>query len=184
MSESNFAIEHRQPVGLIGSSKVMPGSRPYETAYSVSRALARNGLTIVCGGQSGVMEAACKGARDEGGIGIAVLPVLEVSSANEFATLVLPTDLGIAQHPLVSEPHDVSRNRVIASSALCLVAVSGGVGTANEIKHGLAFGKVIFGLCDSPEPEAIPEGSTGIYSRETDVDGVVKKVLALTTISV
>ena len=175
-------LNHRQPIGIIGSSKVEPGSFAYQTAYEVSHAFAQDGLAIICGGRSGVMEAACKGARDGGGIGIAVLPVMDPSKANDYATLVLPTDLGKAQDPLVREPYDISRNRIIVSASSCLVAVSGGVGTANEIKHGLAFGKVIYGLCDSPDPEALPANDkiAGTYIRESDAETVVNKVLALT----
>jgi uncharacterized protein (TIGR00725 family) len=160
------------------------GSPAYKTAYQVSRTLAQNGFAIICGGQSGVMEAACKGAQDGGGLGIALLPTLDAALSNSYAGLVLPTDLGRAQDPIVNKPRDVSRNRVIASSASCLVAVSGGVGTANEIKHALAFGKVIFGLCDAPDPEAIPVDNTGSYSREADVGTIVEKVLKLTAGSV
>lgn len=183
MSNTVFTLAHRQPVGIIGSSTQEPGSAAYETAYDVSRALARRGLAIICGGQSGIMEAACKGARDGGGLGIAVLPVLEPSAANDYAALVLPTDLGKAQDPIIGSPRDVSRNRVIASAAFCLVAVSGGVGTANEIKHALAFGKTVFGLCGSPPPERTGHEGSGRYHREDDAAAVVEKVLGLADIS-
>ncbi len=183
MSDSLFTLGHRQPVGIIGSSEQAPGSAAYETAYQVSRALARAGLAVICGGQSGIMEAACKGARDGGGLGIAVLPVLDPSAANEYATLVLSTDLGKAQDPIAATPRDVSRNRVIASASLCLVAVSGGVGTANEIKHALAFGKTVFGLCGSPPPEVAWDEGSGRYHREDEAAAVVEKILKLAGIS-
>ena len=38
-----------------------------ETAREVGEAIARAGAVLVCGGLGGVMEAACRGAREAGG---------------------------------------------------------------------------------------------------------------------
>lgn len=138
---------------MIGAGVVGPGSAPYEAAYEVAAGLARAGLVIVCGGRTGVMEAACKGAADAGGIAIGILPGLDLAEANPYATILLPTDLGSLRNPVSTEP-DVSRNRVIASCGVCVVACGGGPGTANEIKHALQFDKTVFAIAGAPEPEA------------------------------
>jgi uncharacterized protein (TIGR00725 family) len=60
-------------VGVFGSSLPTPGDPIYEDALAVGRGLARRGARVVCGGQGGVMEAACRGAAAEGGASLGVL---------------------------------------------------------------------------------------------------------------
>ena len=50
------------------------GEAALGAAEIVGREIARHGATLVCGGRGGVMEAACRGARAEGGhtIGIKI----------------------------------------------------------------------------------------------------------------
>ena len=172
----------RLPVGIIGAGVVGPESKPYRAAYEVAFGLARAGLVILCGGRFGVMEAACKGARDAGGISIGLLPGTDLSEVNPYATILLPTDLGSLREPISREP-DISRNRVIASAARCLVAVGGGPGTANEIKHALLFGKTVLGICGAPEPEpsapSDPRPLTGRYLRVDSARQAVEHVLRI-----
>ncbi len=155
MSFDPAEIAQRQPVGIIGSGTVTPESEPYRVARDIAAALAARGLVIVCGGRGGVMEAACRGASDAGGLSLGILPGADLSEGNRYATLFLPTGLGTAQEPIVAGPERISRNRVIASAASRLVAVAGGVGTADEIDHALSFGKTVYGICDAPLPDAV-----------------------------
>ena len=46
----------------------------YERAREVGKLVARRGGIVVCGGLSGVMEAAARGATENGGTAIGVLP--------------------------------------------------------------------------------------------------------------
>lgn len=172
----------RLPVAIIGAGVVGPGSRPYQAAYEVALGLAQHGLVIVCGGRTGVMEAACKGAHDAGGIAIGILPTMDLAEANPYASIVLPTDLGSLRNPICRTP-DISRNRVIAGCGRGVVAIGGGPGTANEIKHALQFDKAVFGICDSPEPEAPapddPRPLAGRYVRVGSAAEAVARVLSL-----
>jgi uncharacterized protein (TIGR00725 family) len=59
-------------IALFGSSLPREGQPAYEEARAVGRALARRGARIVCGGYGGVMEAACRGASEEGGQSLGV----------------------------------------------------------------------------------------------------------------
>jgi uncharacterized protein (TIGR00730 family) len=59
-------------VAVFGSSEPRPGEAAYETARQVGRLLGREGITVVTGGYGGVMEAACRGARENGGKAIGV----------------------------------------------------------------------------------------------------------------
>jgi uncharacterized protein (TIGR00725 family) len=180
-------IRTRLPVGIIGAGVVGPGSEPWEAAYAVAKGLAEAKLVILCGGRGGVMEAACKGATDGGGISVALLPSLDADEANLYATIVLPSDLGSVRNPVVRAPSDVSRNRVIASASSCLVACGGGPGTANEIKHALAFAKTVFGLAGAPDPEPLaasdPRQLCGTYLRLASPALAIERMLALLALS-
>ncbi|HHT9144768.1 MAG: hypothetical protein Q7J76_03915 [Candidatus Brocadiaceae bacterium] len=48
----------------------------------------------------GVVDAACRGARNAGGITIGILPTEKVSDANEWCSIVIPTGMGHARNVL------------------------------------------------------------------------------------
>jgi uncharacterized protein (TIGR00725 family) len=89
---------------------------------------------LVCGGLGGVMEAACRGARDGGGATLGILPGADRRQANRFVDVAVPTGLGEARNALV----------VRASDAL--IAVGGAYGTLSEIAFALKAGKPVVGL--------------------------------------
>lgn len=93
--------------------------------------LASSGYTIVCGGGPGVMEEACRGAHDAGGLTVGILPGTDPSEGNPFLDIVLPTGLGFG------------RNRAVALAGSCLVAVGGANGTLSEIAYALQAGRPV-----------------------------------------
>ncbi len=107
-------------------------------AERTGKLLAENGRTVVCGGGSGVMEAACRGAAGAGGETVGVLPGTEASDANEWVSTVIATGMG------------TSRNRIIVLSAEAVIAVGGRYGTLSEIAFALQAGKpvCVFGNWD------------------------------------
>lgn len=116
---------------------VGPGDASAEqraVAEEVGRELARRGAVLVCGGLGGAMEAACRGAREEGGTTVGILPGLDRREANEFVDVALPTGLGEA------------RNALVVRTADSLVAIGGGFGTLSEIALALKTGKPVVGL--------------------------------------
>ena len=88
----------------------------------------------MCGGLGGVMEAACRGARQAGGTTVGLLPGLDRRDANPYVDVAIPTGLGEARNALVVRTADV------------LVAVGGGYGTLSEIGLALRTGKHVVGL--------------------------------------
>ena len=60
-------------VAVFGSSEALPGEPLYEEARRLGELLAASGCTVVTGGYGGVMEAACRGARDAGGQAVGVV---------------------------------------------------------------------------------------------------------------
>ncbi|HEC80611.1 MAG TPA: TIGR00725 family protein, partial [Firmicutes bacterium] len=92
-------------VSLIGGSK--PPLWAIEAAEEVGKLIARRGATLVCGGMRGVMEAACRGAREEGGLTVGIIPYYEKDKANKYLDVVIPTGLGLARNALVAASGDV-----------------------------------------------------------------------------
>ncbi len=119
-------------VGIIGPGD--GGSRECLAAYEVGSVLASAGVPVVCGGRGGVMEAACRGAAEAGGIAVGILPEADLAGANPYLTVALPTGIG------------EMRNALIARSSVCLVAIGGGMGTLSEMALGLKWGKPVFTL--------------------------------------
>ena len=103
-------------------------------AEEVGRLLARRGAVVVCGGLGGVMAAACRGARGEGGTAVGILPGLDRRAANPHVSVAVPTGLGEA------------RNALVVRAADALIAVGGAYGTLSEIALALKAGKPVIGL--------------------------------------
>src|SRR2546426_8933510 len=59
-------------VAVVGSGSCSP--QEALAAEQIGSLLARADAVVVCGGLSGVMEAACRGARREGGLTVGILP--------------------------------------------------------------------------------------------------------------
>jgi uncharacterized protein (TIGR00725 family) len=96
--------------------------------------LGARGVVLVCGGLGGVMEAACRGAKEAGGLTVGILPGLDRSDANPFVDVVIATGLGEA------------RNALVVNAADAVIAVGGGYGTLTEIGLALRAGKRVVGL--------------------------------------
>jgi hypothetical protein len=109
-------------VAVVGSGTVREDL--YRKAREVGRLVAEGGATIVCGGLSGVMEAAARGASEAGGTVIGILPDEDRRRQNEYLTYSVATGAGQA------------RNLAVACSADVVIAVGGEYGTLSEI--GLA----------------------------------------------
>jgi uncharacterized protein (TIGR00725 family) len=134
-------------IGVIGGAEC--SLEIYEIAREVGRAIARNGFALVCGGLGGVMEAACQGAKEAGGITIGLLPTSNKGDANPYCDLVIPTGLGHARNILV----------VHASDAL--VAVDGEAGTLSEIAIALKIGKPLVGIRSWELEGRVPQAERG-----------------------
>ena len=119
-------------VGVIGGQ--FCSEEESRVAYELGRLLAERGAVIVCGGLGGVMEAACRGAREAGGVTIGVLPGPFRSDANPYVDHAIATDMGQA------------RNAIIVRTADAVVAVGGEYGTLSEIAMALKMGKKVVAI--------------------------------------
>ena len=133
--------ERKRPIAVVGDAGVTEVDAAYQTAFDLGRYLASCGHYIICGGRFGVMEAVCKGCMQVGGASIGVLPRNKIDDANPYCTIIIPTVLG--NHKTHATRN---RNSVIVAGALCVFAIAGKAGTANELKLAQANKRRIFAL--------------------------------------
>ncbi len=152
-------------IAVIGGSKCSP--QEAKLAEEVGRELARQGVTLVCGGMGGVMEAACKGASSQGGLTVGILPGNSRQQANPHVQVPIVTDLGEA------------RNVIVIKSAQAVIAISGSYGTLSEIAHALRAGIPVIGLNTwSLSRNGQPDNSIITAQNATEA---VRKALSLIT---
>jgi uncharacterized protein (TIGR00725 family) len=119
-------------VSVVGSGTV--SGELYKKAREVGRLVAERGGTVVCGGHSGVMEAAARGATEAGGVAIGILPDEDRKRANEFLAFSIATGTGHA------------RNLAVVCSGDVVIAVGGEYGTLSEIGLALKVGRPVVAL--------------------------------------
>ena len=112
------------------------GPEALVTAEAVGREIARRGATLVCGGRGGVMEAACRGARAEGGHTIGIMPGRdhEDSPPNQYVEFPVFTGMGFA------------RNVMVVLSGDAVIAIDGSYGTLSEISYALIHKVPVVGI--------------------------------------
>ena len=119
-------------VAVVGSGTAT--GELYERAREVGRLVAERGGIVVCGGLSGIMEAAARGAAEAGGTAIGILPDEDRRRANEYLTYSITTGTGHA------------RNLAVVCSGDVVIALSGEYGTLSEIGLARKVGRPVVSL--------------------------------------
>ena len=146
-------------VSVIGSGSA--AREQYAAAREVGRLLAEEGYTVVCGGLGGVMEAACRGAREGGGLTVGILPGLRREDANPFVDVPVVTGLGEA------------RNVVVATTGRAVVAVGGSLGTLTEVAFALKHHIPVVGI-DTWDLEVTRLPGMNVFPVETPAEAIEK----------
>ena len=115
-------------IGVIGPDTLHADAEDLRLAEHVGRLLGQAGATIVCGGTGGVMEAACRGAREHGATTVGLLPGWDAAYANPHVTVALP--LGVGE----------MRNTLIVNASEAIISIGGSWGTLSEIALALRTG--------------------------------------------
>jgi uncharacterized protein (TIGR00725 family) len=112
------------------------GPEALDIAEKVGREVAQRGATLVCGGRGGVMEAACRGAREASGHTIGILPGHghEDSPPNRYVEFPIFTGMGFA------------RNVMVVLSGDAVIAIDGSYGTLSEIAYALINDVPVVGI--------------------------------------
>jgi uncharacterized protein (TIGR00725 family) len=100
----------------------------------LGRGIAQRHAVLICGGLTGVMEHAARGAQAAGGLTIGVLPGEDPNDANAYIDIAIATGLGHA------------RNAILARTADGVVALGGGLGTLSEIALALRSNRPTIGI--------------------------------------
>ena len=119
-------------IGVIGAGDC--SDEICELAEEVGEGIAAADAVLVCGGMGGVMEAAARGARKQGGMTVGILPGVDKDHANPYIDFPIVTGLGEGRNLLVVRNSDV------------LIAFPGKFGTLSEIAFALKLGKPVIGL--------------------------------------
>jgi len=119
-------------IGVIGGAQADKESR--QKAFRVGQLIAEKGAILVCGGLSGIMEVASRGAKEAGGLTLGILPGNSTDDANVYVDIPVATGLGYARNSLVAMNSDV------------IIAIDGRYGTLSEIAYGCIYGKKIIGI--------------------------------------
>jgi uncharacterized protein (TIGR00725 family) len=120
------------PISVIGAAKGDP--EILRDAEAVGRGIAEAGAVLVCGGLTGVMEAASRGAAEAGGTVVGVLPTLSPADANAYVTHAVATGTGHA------------RNLAVVASGAAVIAVGGEWGTLSEIAYARKLGRPVVAI--------------------------------------
>lgn len=147
-------------VAVIGASDA--SKEEINLAESVGTLLAKNGICLLSGGLTGVMEASCRGAFLSGGLTIGIVPRTE---GNPYLSVIMKTRM------------DQARNFILVGSSDAAIAIGGGYGTLSEIAYALKNKIPVFGLltwdipdiiiCKTPE-EAVNRAIKSISERAGD----------------
>jgi uncharacterized protein (TIGR00725 family) len=122
-------VTRRVQISVIGGANA--SAETLRDAEAVGRGIAEAGAVVVCGGRTGVMEAASKGCAEAGGTVVGVLPTVSAADANPYVSHVIATGIGEA------------RNLAVVASGAAVIAVGGEWGTLSEIAHARKLGRPV-----------------------------------------
>jgi len=135
-----------QLIGVIGAGDCDKGIS--DNAYRVGQEIANRGYGLVCGGLGGVMEAAAKGCKQNGGLTVGIIPQEDPDQANSFIDIVIPSGIGIM------------RNLLVVRASVGLIAVGGRFGTLSEIAFALQLEKPLVALNSWDVSETVFKAAT------------------------
>jgi len=105
---------------IIGNNENGSTSQLEKVAYETGMEVAKSGAVLITGGLGGVMKAACRGAKDGGGLTVGIIPQNDPSFANEYCDIIIPSGIGLA------------RDFLTALSADGVIIIGGASGTLSE----------------------------------------------------
>jgi len=96
-------------IGVIGNSGC--SEEVVRISEEVGREIAKRKGILICGGLTGVMEGAARGAREAGGLTVGIIPGDRAYEANPFIDIPIVTGIGYGRNIIV-----------VRSSEACLCA--------------------------------------------------------------
>ncbi len=129
-SKKDDSMKRATIIGVMGGGEASPENM--NAAYRLGTLIAKQGWILLNGGRNvGIMEASAKGAWDQGGLTIGILPDDNDSKASEYIKIPIITGMGMA------------RNCINVLSSHVVVACPGDTGTLSEIALALKSNKKV-----------------------------------------
>lgn len=158
-------------IGIMGPGE---GATPIDcqNAYEIGRLIAQAGWVLLTGGRNtGVMDAASKGAKSANGLTIGILPGMDDKNISAAVDIAIVTDMGNA------------RNNINVLSSYVVVACGMGIGTASEIALALKVNKKVILLTNNKESKVFyqklsPE-NIFIVENPIEIPQIIKKLIVL-----
>jgi uncharacterized protein (TIGR00725 family) len=122
----------RRPViiGVMGGGRA--DARHSEMAFRLGQLIAAEGWILLNGGRrAGIMEASARGACEQGGLTVGILPDADTRGMSPHIQIPILTGMGSA------------RNMINVLSSHVVVACPGGAGTLSEIALALKHGRPV-----------------------------------------
>lgn len=119
----------------------------------------RRGI-LICGGMSGVMEAAARGCKKAGGIVVGIIPTDDARDANPYVTVPIVTGMG------------EGRNIIVVRSAQAVIAIGGSYGALSEIALALRLKIQVIGLHTWVFSRELPDESDAVIRAKTAWEAV------------
>ena len=121
-------------VSIFGSARTARSAAEYETAERIAAGLVRAGYAVITGGGPGIMEAANKGASEDGGVSVGL-------------GIELPREMGLNDYVDIGLEfrYFFVRKTVFIKYSQAFVVLPGGFGTMDELFEALtlvATGKI------------------------------------------
>ena len=118
-------------IGVMGAGDTATQA-DLDHAYQLGQLIAQQGWVLLTGGRNtGVMDAASRGAKASGGLTLGILPGKDTQGVSPAVDIVIVTDLGNA------------RNNINVLTCDGIIACGMGMGTASEIALALKNGKPV-----------------------------------------
>lgn len=115
-------------VSIFGSARLGPGHKYYKKTVEVSSLLSRSGYSIITGGGPGIMEAANRGAIENGGLSIGLnIALPHEQRANKY------------QNRSLNFRYFFARKVMFVKYAIGYVIMPGGFGTLDEFFEALTL---------------------------------------------
>ena len=117
-------------VSIFGSARTAPEHKYYELATELARLVCRAGYGVITGGGPGIMEAANKGAKEEGGksVGLNIELPFEQSA-----------NIHIDADKLINFNYFFVRKLMFMKYAQAFIVMPGGFGTMDELFEALTL---------------------------------------------
>lgn len=139
-------------------------------AYELGKLIAQQGWVLLTGGRNtGVMDAACRGAKAANGLTLGILPTASDRGLSQSVDIAIITGMGNA------------RNNINVLSCDVVIACGMGTGTASEVALALKAKKFVVLLTNNQESQRffknLSNGSIFLATHPEEAIGFVKEIL-------